>query len=136
MIIVLRLGPRLYLSPDNSSFLSELDEDDWESDNNPSSIDDDNDDVDVDRYSMKEMTRLLLGKIPEHKDVTIHAYSSTPVLNDFDKIASSKITYEEALQDLQFPKKKEVRLKPRSHKFRSLSPRALARARSRPTFHG
>lgn len=143
VIIVLRLGPRLYLSSDNSSFGSDGvdDNDDWDSENNFSGTDEDNDHVDVERFSADEKARLLrLNETREEMDSSIHAYSSVPALGKFDKLSKDNATYEEALNDLQYPRRRPVRLKARDLQTRSLSPRALMRARAaraankRPTF--
>ena len=136
VIIVLRLGPRLYLAPDNSSFgsseIEEQEDDDWDSE--------DNDQVDMDRFSAEETARLLrLNEAREETSSPINASSSVPALSEFDKISKDNETYEEALNDLQYPRRKPVRLKSRNLQTRSLSPRALmrakaARAGSRPSF--
>ena len=118
VIIVLRLGPRLYFSPDNSSLLSEMEEEDWE---------------DEDEISAHEAVRLLTqGNEKAESDSSLQTFSSTSLLQDYDKISR-----EEPLND---KRKSEVQLKPRDKKTRSLDPRALMRARtrtrSRPTFYG
>ena len=131
VIIVLRVGPRFYFSKESESYLSDMDDDededeDWESENENvvSSLEDEHDENDVDKMSVEEKTRLLLSGT----STTQQAYMPVP-------IAENQIMYEEALKDLKFPRTKLVRLKPRNSRIRSLSPRALMKAR-RPTFHG
>jgi len=130
VIIVLRVGPKLYFSNDPPGYMSDMEEIE-QSQKTLTSTDVDNDDSDADMVSTEEKTRLLQmdAGTPVISNAFTPQYTNA---NSSQQIIQSdnNTLYEEMLQD---PKRKSMLLKRRNYKTRSLSPRAMMRA-NRPTF--